>query len=703
MGRKARLRELQKTTERVAIVQPVPRETPGSTGRRQLLIACALLVAAIAIVFGRLHGQDFINFDDPDYVTANTVVKEGVTANGIGWAFTKFHSSNWHPLTWITHMIDVSLFGVDAGAHKLVNVAFHAGAAIFLLLFLFRATGELWPSAIVAALFALHPTRVESVAWVSERKDVLSAFFWMLTLFLYAGYVQSGRKTRLIGVTIAFACALMSKPSAITLPFVLLLLDWWPFQRLGRVTGAPEARTTPGSLIVEKLPLFALLIPSILLTLRAQTTAIGKVSLAGRLANVVLSYVDYLRMLVWPSGLAVLYPYRLAIDSTAVAFAAVLLIAITILAIYYARRAPFFIVGWFWFLGTIVPMSGLVQVGRQSMADRYTYISYVGLFIAIVWGVRTFATRFARALPAIAIAILAACSVATFVQAGYWKNSEALFSRALDVTSRNDIAHLSLGAAMLEGGDAQDALVHFRAAAEIDPSNAIVQSDLGRALAAIGDAAGAEAALRQAIALDPTLAEAYRNLADVKMRAGQREEALALLQKANGMKPDTATRGELAATRGDVDAALNEYAAAVRESPNDAQIRNGYAAMLARKGRDEDALEQYLEALRINPTHYDANMNLGALLSRLGRDREAIEHFNKAAEARPNSLEPHIYLALIYGNSNDPTRAVAEVEAAARIDQAEANRVFTDAVHIPFKETNLADYRAALLAQMHQR
>src|ERR1051326_4693902 len=367
MGRKSR----QKTTDRMLPVRP--ERPPPSIERKPLLIACVVLVVVTFAVFARIGAQDFINFDDPDYVTVNAVVRDGVTAHGIGWAFTHFHSSNWHPLTWISHMIDVQLFGMNAGAHKLVNVAFHAAAAVLLLLFLFRATGELWPSALVAALFALHPTRVESVAWVSERKDVLSAFFWMLTLYLYAGYVRDERKTKLIGITIAFACALMSKPSAITLPFVLLLLDWWPFARFSRKA------------IIEKIPLFALLIPSILLTLRAQTAAMGAVSFGGRIANTILSYVDYLRILVWPSGLAILYPYRLSIETIAVVLAALVLLILTAAAIYFARRAPWVLVGWLWFLGTLVPMSGLVQVGRQSMADRYTYIAFVGLFIAIVW------------------------------------------------------------------------------------------------------------------------------------------------------------------------------------------------------------------------------------------------------------------------------------------------------------------------------
>src|SRR5215212_1572927 len=412
MSRKSRLRERPKTTERVPAVQLSP-DVPPPRGRKALLVACAVLTTTILLVFARVASQDFVNFDDPGHVTGNSVVKRGLTADGIRWAFTAFHASSWHPLPWLTHMIDVQLFGLDAGAHKLVNVAFHAGVAILLLLFLVRATGAVWLSLAVAALFALHPTRVESVAWVSGRKDVLGALLFMLALFLYAGYVRSGRASRLIGVTAAFALALMAAPSVIALPFVLLLLDWWPFRRFDRAR-MPR-------LLLEKLPLFALLIPSIVLTLRAQMPAAAQPPIAARLANAIVSYADSLRLLVWPSGLTILYPFRRNIPAATIFIATALLIAITIAAVRYARRAPFFIAGWLWFLVTLVPMP--LQAGAASMADRYTYIPFAGLFIAIVWGVRTFVAdrpELARALPAVAAAILTLLSIATFVQAGYW-------------------------------------------------------------------------------------------------------------------------------------------------------------------------------------------------------------------------------------------------------------------------------------------
>ncbi len=411
MGRKSRLRQERRGTEPRERIPAAPRAEPAipSGDRKTILIAAALLIVAIAVVFAQVRSQDYITFDDPEYVTANSVVKGGLSAGGIGWAFTGFRSANWHPLTWISHMLDVQLFGVSAPAEKLVNVAMHIGAALFLLLFLVRATGAIWPSAIVAALFALHPTRVESVAWVAERKDVLSALFFMIALYLYArrvacasgapsgGGAPEARATPLIGVTIAFALALMAKPSVITLPFVLLLLDYWPFQRVGRT---PISR-----LLIEKIPLFVLVVLSIIITLRAQTEALVNVSLGSRVQNAIIAYADYLRMLVWPAGLAIFYPTPSAVSGATVLFAFVLLVAITIVVLIYARRFPFLAVGWLWYVGTLVPMSGIVKAGIQWIADRYTYLSYVGLFIAIVWGVWTFAEKrpaFARVFAALA-------------------------------------------------------------------------------------------------------------------------------------------------------------------------------------------------------------------------------------------------------------------------------------------------------------
>jgi tetratricopeptide (TPR) repeat protein len=696
MGRKSRLRQERKTGQPAQNAPRIEKATVPPTDRtsdrKPILIACALLVIAIAIVFARVRSQDYITLDDPEYVTANSTVKGGLSASGISWAFTAFHSANWHPLTWITHMIDVQFFGVSAPAEKLVNVAMHAGAAIFLLLFLFRATGALWPSAIVAALFALHPTRVESVAWVSERKDVLSALLFFLALYLYVG----NRRSKMIWVSVVFALALMAKPSVITLPFVLLLLDWWPLRRF--------ERTPLSQLLLEKVPLFALTIISIILTLRAQTEAIVQTSLSSRIENAIIAYADYLRMLVWPSGLAIFYPTPSSIPAVTLLIALAVLLAITAAVLRYAKRFPYLATGWFWYLGTLVPMSGIVKAGIQWIADRYTYISYVGLFIAIVWGVLEIIQRrpqLARPLAAVAIAIIAAFGVATFVQAGYWKDAQTLFTRTIHVTPNNPVAEANLAMILFDRDKPKEALPHIKASVAADPSIASSQYTLGRVLDATGDRAGAEAALRKSIALDPSFAGSYRTLADLQMKAGNKEEGLRLLTQASELDAnDPTTRAQLAAARGDFSGALSDYEAALAASPNDANLRNDYATMLARQQRDQEALSEFNEVLRLRPDHYVAHMNAGALLRRLGRDNEAIEHFAKATFLRPASPDPHVYLALILAVRGDPARAISEIDTSMKLDPVEANRYFSELVHLAPQNPNLASYRAVLQQQM---
>ena len=697
MGRKARHKAERPRVEPLA--RPAPAGVGAQPDRRALTIAAAILVIAVFAVFARVGTQDFINFDDGPYVTENDAVKRGLTAGTFRWAFTSLHGAHWHPLTSLTHVIDVELFGLNAGAHKLVNVAVHAAAAVLLLLFLVRATGEVWPSLVVAALFALHPTRVESVAWVAERKDVLSGLFWMLTLWLYAGYARTNEPRRLIGVGIALACGLLSKPSVVTLPFVLLLLDVWPFRRIDFARPlAPQIRPV----IVEKIPFFLLIVPAIAMTLRAQSVAVGTVPLPGRLANAALSYVEYLKMLVWPSGLGVFYPYRLSVSTAEVLLAVIVLATITVAAIRVVRVAPFVTVGWLWYLGTMVPMIGFVQAGRQSMADRFTYLPYVGLFIAVVWGLRALAERTpaaSKALPAVAGLAVIALAGAAYAQAGYWRNSETLFRRTLEVTTRNPLAHTNLGAALLTRGDAAGAAEHFRAAVAIDDRYASAHAGLGNALFALGDRDAAAEAFRRALERDPGLTPVYRKLGQIELNAGRNEEAAELLQKAYERTGDPQVRAELAAARGESGLSLEQYESAVRANPADPELRNNYAAMLARDGRDAEALEQYQAALRVQPDHYDARMNLGALLSRADRTAEAIEHFKAAAAARPDAVEPRVYLALAYANARDYRSAVQEVDAAAAADEKAANRVFTSAVRIPFKDSNLAEFRAALEAK----
>jgi len=601
------------------------------------------LILSVVIVYGQLISHDFLDYDDNTYVTQNAHVSTGLSAQNIQWAFTAFHSANWHPMTWISHMLDVQIFGMNAGRHLMTNLALHAINSVLLFLLLLRATRMTWRSAMVAALFALHPLHVESVAWVSERKDVLSTFFFMITLWLYVLWVEKHTPSRYALLIVAFALGLMSKPMLITLPFVLMLLDWWPLNRFTNIRG----------LIVEKLPMFALLIPSAILTVKAQQTALGSISMYERFANAALSYIIYLRKMVWPSDLAVIYPFPRSISVAEAVGAITLLLAITIVAITFARRWRFLPVGWFWYLGTLVPVIGIMQVGRQSMADRYAYIPLIGIFIAIVWLASEI--KFAGVAAAIA---LVGCSAASYAQIANWKNSVTLSQHALRVT-RN---------------------------------NAVAEAILGVALAKRGERAAAEQHLQVAIRINPENDEALRALGRLKLASGHPEEAIPLLEKASKLKPDAPTRAALAAARGDNAAAVTLYKQTIAEGEEAVDAHNDFAALLARMGRDQEALAHYEEALRLMPNHYDARMNLGALLSRMGRDGEAIDQFEAAAMTRPESSEPHVYLALVYANRGQLAAAINEVNNAMAVDPVGSNREFTNAVRIPFKESNLRDY-----------
>ncbi|MDX2166671.1 MAG: hypothetical protein SF182_06390, partial [Deltaproteobacteria bacterium] len=419
-------------------------------GRRRRALVCVALIASIVALYAPVREHDFVNYDDPEYVLENTPVRAGVTPAGILWAFTHFHSANWHPLTWISHMVDCRVFGLDAGAHLMVNVALHALAAALLFLFLERATGAFWRSAFVAALFAVHPLRVESVAWVSERKDVLAALFWMLTLHAYAWHARAPSGRRMALVTAAFAGGLLAKPMLVTLPFVLLLLDLWPLDR-------PRTR----ALLLEKMPLFALVLASCAVTIAAQYTAGAMVALVPgfgvsyRVQNAIVSYATYLGQTVWPTDLAVFYPPRTPVPPAEVALSAAVLLAISGLVARHGARRPYLPLGWLWYLGVLVPVIGLVWVGEQARADRFTYLPQIGIGIIVAWGVNDLLARWPRrawVLAPAATALLLAWAAATRVQIGYWRNTQTLFEHALAVTRDNHVVHANLGAELARLG-----------------------------------------------------------------------------------------------------------------------------------------------------------------------------------------------------------------------------------------------------------
>jgi len=665
------------------------------------MIGAALVVAVFAI-YAQCASHPFLRLDDPDYVVDNEHVTGGLTAANVAWAFTAIHASNWHPLTWISHMADVELFGLDAGKHILMSVAIHALNTLLLFLVLRRMTRATWKSAAVAALFALHPLHVESVAWVAERKDVLSTLFFLAALWFWTGWIErvgapaSGALPRAAAPTrdywlaaAALALGLMSKPMLVTFPFVLLLLDWWPFERkLDRHA------------VIEKWPFFALSAASILITLQAQRTAMGATSLEVRIENALLSYAAYLRKTVWPSDLSIVYPFPASIAVWPLIAAIAVLAAITFVAWRTRRTHPPLLTGWLWYLGTLVPVIGIVQVGHEAMADRYSYIPLIGIFIAIIFSAtaafRPPAGGLKPAAPLVVIAIVALAAV-TFHQLGYWRSGVTLFEQALRATSDgNRHAHEGLAHELMAVRDYARAAEEFRAAMRAGAGDDHLHAGLGTALLQLADPAGARREFEAAVAANPRNALALRRLGDLALDEGRLDDARWLLQRSAAVNQDPSTLAVLAAVQGKVDEAIALYRRAIEQHPDRPEIHSDLAAMLSRSRREPEAVVEYEKALALDPHHYEAQMNLGATLTRLGRNDEALQWFERAGRERPQSAEPHIYLALMHARANRNGDAVREATAALQIDEASANLQFTQALQMPPDPSNLRGWIAWL-------
>ena len=448
---------------------------------------CVCLFVLTWVVFGQTLRYDFVNYDDPRYVYQNTRITSGINFANVAWAFSHIHSENWHPLTTITHMLDCQLHGLNAGWHHFTNVLLHCLAVVLLFVALERMTGALWRSAFVSAVFAVHPLHVESVAWIAERKDVLSAFFFMLTLLAYLHYTRAPSIGRYLTVALVVALGLMSKPMLVTLPFVLLLLDYWPLGRFEAHRSNTGRRLL--QLVLEKIPLIALSAVSSIVTFLAQRGAIGwteQLPVSARISNALVAYVIYIRQMFWPARLAVFYPHpenRLPVWEISLAF--IVLVGITAAAFVFRKKAPYFVTGWLWYLGMLVPVIGLVQVGWQGHADRYTYLPQIGLYIAVTWAVTdlTRSWRFQRmALGVAALIVVGALSWRCWLQTSYWRDSETLFTHALAVTSNNDVALNNLGIIFLDKGQLDDAISKLQAAIDLRPENGPAHDNLAKAL-----------------------------------------------------------------------------------------------------------------------------------------------------------------------------------------------------------------------------
>jgi tetratricopeptide (TPR) repeat protein len=681
---------------------PVPRErpkphllndslTPAPLSLPDLLICLALLMASFAL-YAQVRHFDFVNLDDSDYTSGALHVRRGITTEGLNWAFTSGDAANWFPVTWISHMLDCQLFGLNSGWHHLINVLIHGLAALLLFVFLRRATGARWPSALVAFLFALHPLHVESVAWVAERKDVLSAFFWFLTLWAYVWYTERPGPRRYALLLVAFCLGLMAKPMVVTLPFVLLLLDVWPLRRLPFSTSA-EADGKPRTAIFwEKAPLFALSLAVSVVTCLVQqrggaVKALGAFPFSLRLENALVSYSVYIIQMFWPLRLAVFYPYPQHIPAWRASLAGLVLAGASAMVVRLHRSHPYLATGWFWYIGTLIPVIGLVQVGSQAHADRYTYIPMTGLSIMMAWGLAEVARR-PRATPhaaaAGALACLACAGLAWF-QVRYWRNSETLFRHALDVTTENAVAHTNLGIYLMNvPGGSQDAVGQLEAALRIDPDSAPAHTELGRALARMpGRLPESFPQFEAALRLAPDWPVVHNELGNALLKVGRLPEAIVQFAIASRLDPDFADAHynlavALSQVPGRMADAVPEYHEALRIQPDFAEAQLNLGNVLAGlPGRLPEAIRSYQAALRIRPDYAEAHYNLGSVLSGLpGRVPDAIAEYETALRIRPDYAEAHNnlgnLLSQIPGRKAD---AIAEYEAALRIrpDYAEAH------------------------------
>jgi Flp pilus assembly protein TadD len=584
---------------------------------RDGLICLALTVITLA-VYWHLTSAGFVIYDDANYVSDNPHVQSGLNWTGLVWAFTTGRAGNWHPLTWISHMIDCGLFGLQAGRHHLVNILFHTANTLLLFSLFRQMTGAVWRSAVVAALFAWHPLHVESVAWIAERKDVLSTFFWTLALLAYAAYVRRPAKARYALLLALFALALLAKPMVVTLPFLLLLLDFWPLKRASLEKNTAKAKASRDSwprLLLEKLPLIALSGASCIITYHAQaaegaTDKLGAISLALRLGNALVAYACYLGKIFWPAHLAVFYPYNQTLPAWQVTGAALVIGGITSAAFLALRTRPYFLAGWFWFLGTLVPAIGFVQVGLQAMADRYTYVPATGIFIILVWGAAELAVMRPKAkipLGALALMALTGCIAKTVMQEDYWQSPERLFRHSLEVTTDNPVMEYNLGFALQEQGKEKEAIVAYENSLGLNPNQNPAHNNLGMCLAKIGKDTEACAHYREALRLNPSIWATHLDYG-LALRA-----------------------------MGDTAGALAEFSESIRLEPENSQPHFSLGVLLLSLGRLTEAEQELAKATQLNPSDAAAHTQLASALDSLGKTRAAVGEYRSALRLAPDS------------------------------------------------------------------
>ena len=704
--------------------------------RRRSVWICLGLAVAVLLLYWPVLDFAFTNLDDPAYVLDNPHVLAGLTGKGLVWAMVTRAAEFWHPLTWLSHMVDCQIYGLKAGGHHVTNVLLHLANTLLLFGVLRQMSGAVWRSGLVAGLFALHPLHVETVAWVADRKDVLSTLFWLLTLWAYGRYVgksegsvgasgpplfgsREGRSSRFYYILALgfYVLGLMSKPMLVTLPFVLLLLDYWPLRRfeLAALTAQP---TTLLRLVREKVPFFGLTVVGSVVAFIAQKGGGGlltltQLSMGERVANALISYVRYLGKTVWPSGLAVYYPHPGVWPWWEVGGALVLLAGVTVIAIGSAGKRPYLVVGWLWYVGTLVPVIGLVQIGSHALADRYTYVPLIGIFVMAVWGVGEGVAEGRWRWGWVSFWVLAGCLGCSWVQVRYWRNSIVLFEHTLAVTKGNALAHNNLGSALFQAGRVGEAVGHYEEALrlkpdfpeahnnmgialfqqnqvpeaighleqvlQLEPGDADAHYNLGKGLLQLGRAAEAVGHLEQVLRLKPEDVEAHNNLAVALFQLNRAPEAIQHLNQALVFKPDyfeaQNNLGKALLQMGQLPEAIEHLMQALRLRPNDAQVLNNLGTALFRQGKAAEAIGRYEQALRLKPEYGDARINLGLAWLQLGESlagqgkwAEAIQQYEQVIHLNPGDARAHDILGLALSRQGRFAEAVGHFSKALEID-----------------------------------
>ncbi|MGA2787076.1 MAG: tetratricopeptide repeat protein [Verrucomicrobiota bacterium] len=679
---------------------PVPTgaSAPAVAGLRfRVWLPAALLALVTIAAYWPAMRCDFVNFDDPDYITANPHVQGGLNWAGVKWAFGNTEqAAYWAPMMWLSHMLACQLFGLNPWGHHLINVLLHAVNTVLVFLLFQRMTGATWRSLLLAALFGLHPLRVESVAWVTERKDVLCTFFGLLALLMYVRYaekskVQGPKSQVCYSLALLFlALGLMSKAMLVTWPFVLLLLDYWPLERFKSY----RVRR----LVAEKIPFVALAVVMSVVTFVVQkhggfvvtvmtqqhggiVMPVEYLPLGARSENALISYCRYLGKLFWPTDLAAFYPHPGYWPMEQVLLAGGLILGITVLFIVMRGRFPFMLMGWLWYCGTLVPVIGLVQAGRVAMADRFTYVPSLGVLVIVIWGTYQLTRRWRyqeMVLSVLGWAAVILCLGLTRQQLGYWQDSEMLYRHTLEVSENNYLAHNNLGATLVEKGQIDEAISQYRQAVHLKPDYAGYQYNLGVALNKKGQTDEAIRQFQEAIRLAPDYAEAYNNLGSVLVAKGQTEEAISQFQEAIRLKPDDAEAhynlGIALGMNGQIDEAIGQFQEVIRLKPDYAQAHYSLGAALGRKGQADEAISQYREAIRLKPDYAEAHNNLGITFGRKDQTDEAISQFHEVVRLKPNDAEAHYNLATALLNEDQIDEAISQYREAIRLkpDYAEA-------------------------------